>query len=299
MSQSARVVSGTAAFALAVAACAVTVAQSPPPAEQFIVGFSDPSRPGRITLDLIHGGVTVRGSNRTDVAIIARSPEERPRPNTRSQSGVRGPNPNPSPGGTRNGNDTSGLRRLAQPAGFSVEEERNELTIDVDNVTRAIDFELLVPTRTNLTLEVVNGGNIVIENVEGELEIENTNGGITLTNVAGTVIANTTNGSVTARMTSLAAKRPMAFTSLNGNVDVTLPASARASLRMRSDMGDVLSDFDVQLRPGPPATVTDNRRGGGRFQIEVNKSIHGTINGGGPEIEMRTFNGNIFLRKGQ
>jgi hypothetical protein len=64
-------------------------------------------------------------------------------------------------------------------------------------------------------------------------------------------------------------------------------------------MGEVLSDFDVQLRPAPPATVTDNRRGGGRFQIEVNKSIYGTINGGGPEIEMRTFNGNVFLRKGQ
>ena len=277
MLQSTRLVRGAAALALAATAYAVTGAQSPPP-DQFIVTLSDPSRPARVNLDLVHGAVTVRGSNRTDMAIIARPREERPR---------------------RGSGNTSGLRRLSQPAGFSVEEDRNELTIDIDNVNRAVDFELLVPTRTNLKLEVVNGGNIVIENVDGELELENTNGGITLTNVAGTVIANTTNGNVTARMTSMAAKRPMAFTSLNGNVDVTLPASARASLQLRSDMGEVLSDFDVQLRPAPAATVSDNRRGGGRFQIEVNKSIYGTINGGGPEIEMRTFNGNVFLRKGQ
>jgi hypothetical protein len=277
MFHSGRFFRGAAVLALAVATCAVAMAQSQSAAEQFIVALSDPSRPARINLDLIHGAVTVRGSSRTDMAILARPREER----VRSNSG-----------------NTSGLRRLSQPAGFSVEEDRNELTIDVSNVSRAVDFELLVPTRTNLKLVVVNGGNVLIENVDGEMEIENTNGGITLTNVAGTVIANTTNGSVTARMTSVAAKRPMAFTSLNGNVDVTLPASARANLRLRSDMGEVLSDFDVQVRPGPSPTVSDNRRGGGRFQIEVNKSIYGTINGGGPEIEMRTFNGNVFLRKG-
>jgi hypothetical protein len=283
MFQSGRFVRGIAALALAVATGAVAVAQSPSAGEQFVVGLTDPSRPARITLSLINGGVTVRGSNRGDVTVIARPREER-RPTRRR--------------GTEPSDTTSGLRRLTQPVGFSIQEDRNELSIDVDNVNQTVDFELLVPTRTNLTLNVVNGGNIVVENVEGELELENTNGSITATNVAGTVIANTTNGNVTARMTSLAAKQPMAFTSLNGNVDVTLPASARANLRLRSDMGEVLSDFDVQMRPSAPATINDNRRGGGRFQIEVNKSIFGTINGGGPEIEMRTFNGNVFLRKG-
>ena len=32
--------------------------------------------------------------------------------------------------------------------------------------------------------------------------------------------------------------------------------------------------------------------------IEVNKSITGTINGGGPELELRTFNGSVYVRKG-
>ena len=44
----------------------------------------------------------------------------------------------------------------------------------------------------------------------------------------------------------LLGQKDMAFTSLNGNVDVTLPPSTKANLRLRSDRGDVYSDFDVQ-----------------------------------------------------
>jgi hypothetical protein len=29
----------------------------------------------------------------------------------------------------------------------------------------------------------------------------------------------------------------------------------------------------------------------------VDRSIYGTINGGGPDFELRTFNGDIYLRK--
>ncbi len=28
-------------------------------------------------------------------------------------------------------------------------------------------------------------------------------------------------------------------------------------------------------------------------------TIYGTVNGGGPDFELRTFNGNVYLRKGK
>jgi hypothetical protein len=37
---------------------------------------------------------------------------------------------------------------------------------------------------------------------------------------------------------------------------------------------------------------------GGKYRLEVNRAIYGTVNGGGPEIELRTFNGSVYLRKG-
>ena len=31
----------------------------------------------------------------------------------------------------------------------------------------------------------------------------------------------------------------------------------------------------------------------------VNNAIYGSVNGGGPDVELRTFNGSIYLRKGR
>jgi hypothetical protein len=80
-------------------------------------------------------------------------------------------------------------------------------------------------------------------------------------------------------------------------VDVTLPGTIKANLKMRSDQGDIFTDFDVQLRQGndKPATT----RSGRGYKVEVNRALYGSVNGGGPEIELRTFNGTIYLRKGQ
>ena len=61
---------------------------------------------------------------------------------------------------------------------------------------------------------------------------------------------------VVATVRQVTAQKPMAFTSLNGEVDVTLPASLKASLKLRSDQGDVYTDFDVQTRNPPPASAT-------------------------------------------
>ena len=156
-----------------------------------------------------------------------------------------------------------------------------------------------MPLRTNLELSSVNGGTITVENVEGELEIENVNGAVALTNVAGSVVANSQNGGVTATLSRVMADKPMAFTSFNGKVDVTMPASIKATVKMRSDNGDVFTDFDIQLQQAPPAGRGNRNPRPPGVKIEVNRAIYGSVNGGGPEIELRSFNGSIYLRKGQ
>ena len=144
------------------------------------------------------------------------------------------------------------MRRLTQTPGYSISEERNEIKIESNSFRGSIGaLEIRVPLRTNLELSSVNGGTITVENVEGELEIENVNGSVVLTNVAGSVVANSQNGGVTATLSRVMADKPMAFTSFNGKVDVTLPANIKANLKMRSDNGDIFTDFDVQLQQAP------------------------------------------------
>jgi hypothetical protein len=254
--------------------------------QQITVALSDPGRPAKIELNLVNGGATIKGVNRKDVLISA-LPREAGANRGRGRGG-RSADTSAS---------TTGLRRLTQTPGFDVEEARNEVKIDAGAPGNPIDFEIEVPLKSNLHLSLVNNANLTVSDIEGELELENVNGPITLTNIAGSVVAHTVNGKVTATMTRLAPDKPMAFTSLNGNIDVTLPASIKATFKLRSDQGDIFTDFDMQTRPNTAAPET--RREGGKLRIEVNNAVIGTVNGGGPEFEMRTFNGNIYVRKGR
>jgi hypothetical protein len=84
---------------------------------------------------------------------------------------------------------------------------------------------------------------------------------------------------------------------MNGNVDLTLPATTKANLRIRSDNGDAWTDFDLQQTQVAPPTVEDARNRGGQFRIVTNRTVTATINGGGPDLEVRSLRGNIFIRK--
>ena len=99
-----------------------------------------------------------------------------------------------------------------------------------------------------------------------------------------------------------------------GSVTSTAPFSeVKANLKLRSDQGDVYTDFDLQLRqdssdPNPNVSIDLDRPRGdnarqrvddARRRVEVDKAIYGSINGGGPDFEMRTFNGNVYVRKGK
>jgi Toastrack DUF4097 len=251
-----------------------------PSADQVTVPLSDPSRLSVIDISLVQGSITVRGTNRKDVLVTAQPETDRP--------------------SRRYDPDATGMRRLPQTAGFRISEDANRVKVSSENPNRAISFVIEAPSRSNLKLSTVNGGEILVENIDGDLTVSNTNGGITMNNVAGTVNAGTTNGNVRATMTRVDAQKEMAFTSLNGTVDVTLPPATKANLRMRSDNGDVYSDFDVQLAPASSApAVQESRSSNGRYRITRNRSIVGTINGGGPEFELRTFNSNVYVRKGK
>ncbi len=279
-------------------------ATSPPPApaastqdaERTTVSFSDPSRPGVLHVALVMGNIVVKGADVKEVTIEA---------HTHSGGPGRFPGPEhwhfrgPGPGRAEDPEEEArGLRRLTQQPSLDVEEQDNRMSVGSPNPGRPADLEIQVPRRTNLELSTVNDGDIRVEGVDGELEIGNVNGAITLTAVGGSVVAHTVNGKVTATLARVSPQKPMAFTSLNGTVDVTLPAAAKANLKLRTDNGSAFTDFDLHTLPAPSSDVVeDTRQSGGRYRLNVNKVIYGTINGGGPEIEVRTFNGNIYVRK--
>jgi hypothetical protein len=261
-------------------------ATTPLNADRTVVSFSDPSRPGTLVVRIVMGSINIKGADVKEVTI-----------DSHTRDNFHGPVPPDS----EEESASRGLRRLTQGTSITVEERENRMTIESPVITRPADMEIQVPRRTNLQLSSVNAGNITVDGVDGELEVSNVNGAITLTNVGGSVVAHTVNGRVVAKLLRVTPQKSMAFTSLNGAVDVSLPPTAKANLKLRSDNGSIFTDFDLHILPDSPSPVSEDTRGdgeGGRYKIEVNKAIYGAVNGGGPEIEARTFNGNVYLRKG-
>ncbi len=111
-------------------------------------------------------------------------------------------------------------------------------------------------------------------------------------------MAHALNGHVYATLTRVEQKKAMAFSSLNGDIDVTFPADLKANVSIRSDRGDVFSDFDVQLKAAASQPEVEDSRGkGGKYRVKIDKTVHGTINGGGTEIQFTNFQRQIYIRK--
>jgi hypothetical protein len=263
---------------LAGALCAGTVQAQTGSTNRATVPWSDPSRPGLVRVSVISGSISVKTHSGKDVIVEGTS------------VGRRGRNQAPD-------KNAEGLTLISGPGrGFTVEENNNVLTVSSENwIDAGGNFEIQVPVKTNLNLSAVSG-NVNVEGIEGEIEVSVVHGDVRFSNVSGAIVANAQSGNVFATVREVAGNKEMSFTGFNGNIDVTLPPSAKANLKLRTDHGEVWSGFDIKLGPGNPPLI-ENRPSGRGVSIQVDRTMNGTINGGGQNIELRTFNGNIYLRK--
>jgi hypothetical protein len=239
------------------------------------VPFRNPSAAKTLKVTLQNGSVTVRGYDGKDALI-------------ETSSHISGRRPAHVPEGMHR-IDNAGM-------GLDVTEENNVVTVIGANTSGHVTIQ--VPVQTSLVLRSVNGGAITVENISGSIDANHTNGGIVITNVSGSVLANTTNGNVTVALNKVSPDKAMSFTSFNGRVDVTLPADVKANVMMKTNNGEIWSDFDIKLSAsGKPPVVENNRGTNGKYKVHLDRAMYGTINGGGPEMQFVTYNGSILIHK--
>lgn len=241
--------------------------------DRVVVPPRNSSRPRVIKANVSNGSITVTTHATQDVIVETGARNER-----------------------RPDRTIDGLRRLnLPPRGLEVQEDDNVITVRMNGEAANSSLNLIVPVDTSLNLQSSNGA-IHVEGVHGELDLTSHNGAISALNVAGTVVADTRNGTLKISLDRVDASKPLAFTSYNGSIDVTLPADFKANLKLRASQGDVYTDFDVKLMPGQ--TITEpNNSGDGRYRVRTSQMINGTINGGGADATFTTYNGRILIRK--
>jgi hypothetical protein len=249
------------------------------------VPLSDPSRPVMLKIGLISGSITVKGAAVKEVTV-----EARVRATEDDEEKAEKPR---------------GLKLIPNNStGLTVEEDDNVVSVSTGmrGGSRTVDLTLRVPTNCSMHLSTVNDGNIEVENVNGDLEINCTNGSVRLMGISGSAVAHALNEDLTATFVKVNPQKPMSFSSLNGKIDVTLPSDLKANVYLKSDQGEIYSDFDIKVMTediSPSSRVQDNKGKKGKFRVSVEKAVRVTINGGGQEFQFTNFNGDIYIRKGK
>lgn len=145
------------------------------------------------------------------------------------------------------------------------------------SVNVSVSYEVTVPRTMDLKLENTNGA-IEASDVRGSHSIETTNGRITLARCSGNVDAETTNGSIEADLTAVNTGRGMRLETTNGHINARLPRTFAARIDAANTNGSIETDL--------PVTTSGSHD---------KHSLVGTLNGGGPELRLRTTNGSIHI----
>jgi Putative adhesin len=271
--------------------------------EQLTIPLSDPMKEGKLEVGLVTGSIKIIGYAGKGVVIDAVAVDKNDG-NDRRDDRNRLNNLSTKTNHTINGKgkssmDVTGMKKISTSDGFELtaKEKNNTIQVGVDKVNMTINLTIKVPQKTSLKVSTINDGDISVENVHGNLEISNINGSIKMKNIGGSVIANTINEDIIVNFTEVTPNTPMAFTTLNGNVDITFPQTLKANVKLKTDEGDILSDFDIDIDKTASKINYSSDKEKGLYKIKKEDWTLGKINGGGAEIMMKTMNGDVIIRK--
>jgi hypothetical protein len=245
--------------------------------DQLVVPLSEPGKPYKLHVGLINGSIKVIGYEGKDIIIDITSEDKRK---------------------TKDRGESGGMKRITAGNGMdvTVQEKNNAVTINTDSWKGSVNLVIKVPsTQATMHLSCINDGDLVVDNVSGEFEVSNSNGGVTMTNISGSAVVSALNHNIKVSFKSVDPKAAMSFASLNGNIDVTFPATFKANVKLKTDRGDMYTDFDLDADKTQPAPKKTND--GKTYRISLENWVYGKIGGGGPELMMKNMNGNIYIRK--
>jgi DUF4097 and DUF4098 domain-containing protein YvlB len=260
-----------------------------PPVDRVTVDLTDPAKPAHLELGLINGGVRVTGYGGQQVIVEAKTSTGRISSEDRHEKNT---------GYSKEKNKEGMFRIPVYSTSLEVEENNNKIMISTESWKRSIDVDIKVPRQTSLNLSCINNGDIEVENVNGDIEVNNINGDVTLLHVTGSAVAHALNGDLRVTFDAVDPKKPMSFSSMNGDIDVTFPATLKCDTKIKNDQGDVYSDFEITRVDKPVNRVEENERGkDGAYRVRIERTFYGSIGGGGPEYTFSNFNGDVLIRK--
>lgn len=158
----------------------------------------------------------------------------------------------------------------------------------------SVNYQVKIPE--NVFLDIVEGsnGDIVIENLAGNIALTTSNGSITATGVYGTVSARSSNGDI-----NISDVRGLGtLQTSNGSINAELPR-LRDDVDIRTSNGSITLVLAPELEADLSIKTSNGSVSYSGLNIDATETdqtlLVGAINGGGSKINVTTSNGSIEL----
>lgn len=214
------------------------------------IKFSDPAKPGALKIRANMGDFRIRGADVPEISVKTSVTAEAAKPRA------------------------DGLRVLTATASYRLAEKNNVVTLDFGfdaTPSQPGEFDVTVPRNTTVSIASNYGGDVKLTDLAGDIEIKSMNGEIRLDRVSGSVLVETMNGEIYANVPTLTTGKPLSFTTMNGEVHLRVPADAKANVKMRTQNGTILTDFDDQTLVTKTQSLSSSR--GARVTAEVQAAV--------------------------
>ncbi|MBI5386411.1 MAG: DUF4097 family beta strand repeat protein [Verrucomicrobia bacterium] len=143
-----------------------------------------------------------------------------------------------------------------------------------------VDYRLMVPRRVRIEKLACVNGPIDLERVAGEVQVSTVNGSLKARQFAGSGSFRSVNGGIDIAVSRLDREQGLSFDTVNGQVEVSLPANTKATVNAETVNGSIHSDFDLP--------ITKHR---------IGRKLEGELNGGGASIKLHAVNGSLSLKQ--
>jgi DUF4097 and DUF4098 domain-containing protein YvlB len=214
------------------------------------------SSDGRVSLENINGNVTVTGWERNEVQIDA----------------------------VKKANDQQKLTEARIEVDASSDSVRIKTKYPehrTNNNPATVTYELHVPRLARLDhMDLVNGS-LTVSQVSGEINGELVNGKTDIRDLSGRLNISAVNGTITASFRTLDNVKEIRLKSVNGAINLGLPASPNAEVSVSTVNGGISTDYPLQVK--------------GKF---MGHHLDGTLGSGGTQIEISNVNGSVRIGPG-
>ncbi|PKI17693.1 DUF4097 family beta strand repeat-containing protein [Colwellia sp. 12G3] len=154
--------------------------------------------------------------------------------------------------------------KVTVPENYNLNLDTSGGSIEIENLKGKVDAH-------------TSGGSITLEDMVGDVDIKTSGGSLDLDNIIGKIDAKTSGGSITLKLPTNPTKDSSVKTS-GGSITAYLAKDVAVNLSAKTSGGRVSSEFAVN--------GTTKKR-----------SIIGTINGGGPELVLKTSGGSVRIKE--